>query len=138
MIVLQRAWRPYPSSRASRPARTRKVARPSRQHGGRRSQQATATSGPQKSRSAYTRKPISSDFLPPLDSSLLFPEKSKLPPHFVLASDETGFPPRRLSRGSGVLKEGADQVVALETHGLLEAVRDTRGHLWDFYDRMHR
>lgn len=61
-------------------------------------------------------------FLPPLDGPLLFPRRSKLPPHFVLASDDTGLPPWRPGRGSGVFKEGVNQVVALKPHVLLEAV----------------
>ena len=61
-------------------------------------------------------------FLPPLDSSLLFPKKSKLPPHFVLASDDTVLPPWRPGRGSGSFKEGGDQVLALKSHVLLEAL----------------
>ena len=48
--------------------------------------------------------------------------KTELPRQFVLASDETVLPPWRLSRGSGVFKEGGDEVVALKAHVLLEAV----------------
>jgi len=61
-------------------------------------------------------------YLPPLDGSLLFPKKSKLPPHFVLASDDTVLPPWRPGRGSGFFKEGGDKVVAPKSHVLLEAL----------------
>ena len=60
-------------------------------------------------------------FLPPLDSSLLFPKKSRLPPHFVLASDDTVFQSWRPGRGSGVFKDGGSEVVALRSHVFLEA-----------------
>ncbi|KAH0847435.1 hypothetical protein AYO21_11168 [Fonsecaea monophora] len=60
-------------------------------------------------------------FLPPLDSSLLSPNKFMLPSHFVLASDQTVLPPWRPGRGSGVFKSDSDPVVVPKSHILLEA-----------------
>lgn len=60
-------------------------------------------------------------FLPPLDHSLLFPEKLDLPPYFALASDQTVFPPWRPGRGAGVFISTADAVIAPRPHILLEA-----------------
>lgn len=51
----------------------------------------------------------------------MFPKKSTLLAHFVLASDKTVLPPWRPGPGSGVFKEGGDQVIALRSHVLLEA-----------------
>ncbi|OIW30825.1 thioredoxin reductase [Coniochaeta ligniaria NRRL 30616] len=61
-------------------------------------------------------------FLPPMDASLLLPNKVDLPPYFALASDETVFPPRRRpGRGCGVFPSTAPAVIAPKPHILLEA-----------------
>lgn len=60
-------------------------------------------------------------FLPPLDSSLLFPKKLRLPSQFILASDQNILPPWRPGRGSGVFTSGCDPVVVPRAHILLEA-----------------
>ncbi|KZL64598.1 hypothetical protein CT0861_05999 [Colletotrichum tofieldiae] len=60
-------------------------------------------------------------FLPVFDSSLLCPEASKLPPHFILASDQTFLPSWRPGRGSGAFKSGSGPVVVPKAHVLLEA-----------------
>ena len=60
-------------------------------------------------------------FLPPLDSSVLVPNKLKLPSHFILASDRIILPPWRPGRGSGVFKSDGDSVVVPKSHILLEA-----------------
>ena len=60
-------------------------------------------------------------FLPPLDSSVLYPKKLKLPSHFVLASDHNVLPPWRPGRGSGVFESDSDPVVVPKSHVLLEA-----------------
>ncbi|KZL84933.1 thioredoxin reductase [Colletotrichum incanum] len=60
-------------------------------------------------------------FLPVFDSSLLHPETSKLPPHFILASDQTSLPLWRPGRRSGVFKSAGGPVVVPKAHVLLEA-----------------
>ncbi|KAF3800314.1 hypothetical protein GCG54_00007762 [Colletotrichum gloeosporioides] len=58
-------------------------------------------------------------FLPPLDSNLLCPDK--LPPQFVLASDDSALPSWRPGHGSGVFKSSKEPVVVPKAHVLLEA-----------------
>ncbi|KAK7959142.1 uncharacterized protein PG986_003996 [Apiospora aurea] len=60
-------------------------------------------------------------FLPTLDSTLIYPEASQLPPQFVLASDQGSLPPWRPGRGSGVFKSSKEAVVVPKAHVLLEA-----------------
>ncbi|KAL9097050.1 MAG: hypothetical protein Q9165_001014 [Trypethelium subeluteriae] len=72
-------------------------------------------------------------FLPPLDSSLSS-RKIRLPPHFVLASDQTVLPTRRPGRGSGVFESEHHLVVVPRSHVLLEAF--LRLYARDFEMRM--
>ena len=60
-------------------------------------------------------------FLPTLDNSLLYPQKPKLPPYLVLASDETILPPWRPGRGSGVFERIEHPVIIPRAVVLLEA-----------------
>lgn len=60
-------------------------------------------------------------FLPALDESLLCPQKPKLPPYLVLASDQTVLPPWRPGRGSGVFERIEHPVVIPQSIVLLEA-----------------
>lgn len=60
-------------------------------------------------------------FLPALDDTLLFPQKSKLPSYLVLASDETVLPPWRPGRGSGVFEQTEHSVIVPQSIVLLEA-----------------
>ncbi|KAH6631048.1 hypothetical protein B0J18DRAFT_422958 [Chaetomium sp. MPI-SDFR-AT-0129] len=66
-------------------------------------------------------------FLPPLDHSLLLPNRNSdadadlLPPYLALASDRQVFPPWRPGRGAGVFESDGDAVIALKSHTLLEA-----------------
>ncbi|KAI5864892.1 hypothetical protein GGS23DRAFT_562272 [Durotheca rogersii] len=60
-------------------------------------------------------------FLPTLDDALLCADASKLPPYFVLASDQDSLPPPRLGRGSGVFQSSKEAVVVPKAHVLLEA-----------------
>ena len=70
-------------------------------------------------------------FLPPLDLRL---PKCELPPHFVLASDQTVLPPWRPGRGSGVFKSSRHPVVVPKAHVLLEAFM--RLHARDAWKRV--
>ncbi len=60
-------------------------------------------------------------FLPALDDSLLFPQKSTLPSYLVLASDQTVLPPWRPGRGSGVFEPTEHSVIVPQSIVLLEA-----------------
>ncbi|KAK8036181.1 hypothetical protein PG993_008795 [Apiospora rasikravindrae] len=60
-------------------------------------------------------------FLPTFDDTLIYPQASKLPPQFVLASDQGSLPPWRPGRGSGVFKSSKEAVIVPKAHVLLEA-----------------